>query len=130
MIVLDASAVLEWLLNGHSAARVDARVASEDGHVHAPHLIDLEVLQVLRRLVREKAIGVERAGEAIEDFHALAIDRHGHRQFVSRIWEHRANLTAYDAAYVALAESLDCPLVTHDARLFRSPGHRARIELV
>lgn len=130
MIVLDASAALEWLLNRPSASKLEARLASEYGHVYAPHLIDVEVLQVLRRFAREKTIGVERAHEAIEDFHALAIGRHGHRRLVPRIWEIRANLTAYDAAYVALAETLDCPLVTHDARLARSPGHRARIELI
>ena len=130
MIVIDASAALEWLRKRPSAPKLTARIASEYGHMHAPHLIDLEVIQVLRRLTRENVVGAERAREAIEDFHGLAIDRHGHREFASRIWELRANLTAYDAAYVALAESLDCPLVTHDARLFRSPGHRARIEMV
>lgn len=130
MIVLDASAVLEWLLEGPASGAIEARVEPEYGRLHAPHLVDLEVVQVLRRLVREGAVRERRAGEAVEDLLALRLVRHEHRRLTARIWALRGNLTAYDAAYVALAESIGAPLLTRDARLARSSGHRARIELV
>jgi len=96
----------------------------------APHLIDVEVAQVLRRLERSGEMDKERGEEAIRDLSDMRIIRYGHEILMGRVWELRHNLTAYDAVYVALAEVLDAPLITCDGRLSRSGGHRARIRLV
>ncbi len=130
MIVVDASAVLELLLNGRAATRLRARLLAAGQTLHAPELIDLEVLQVLRRFVRDRDLSLDRATEALSDYRDLGIDRFSHELLLGRVWELRANLTAYDAAYVALAELLDAPLLTADHRLARSPGHHAKIELI
>jgi predicted nucleic acid-binding protein len=90
-------------------------------------LPDVEVAHVLRRLVVARELSDERAREAIEDLLALPLQRHPHALFLHRAWEPRRSLTAHDAVHVALAEALDAPLVTCDARLARSHGHRARI---
>lgn len=129
MIVIDASAVLELLLRTGRAESVGRSALAADERLHAPHLLDVEVTQALRRLVRLNGIGVERAGQALDDFEALLVERHSHHELVRRIWQLRESLTAYDGAYVALAEALDAPLLTCDAKLARSHGHRARIEL-
>jgi predicted nucleic acid-binding protein len=130
MIVLDASAVLELLLGGPGGVVVRQRIASPDETLHAPHLLDLEVPQVLRRYSASGALSSERARLAIEDLAALDLERYPHEPLLDRVWQLRDNLTAYDAAYVALAEALDAPLLTFDARLANAPGHRARIELL
>lgn len=130
MIVLDASALLELLLGTGRAERVGARALAPDERLHAPHLVDVEVVQVLRRLVQRKDITVSRAAHALDDFAALPVERHSHQDLLPRIWALRDSLTAYDAAYVALAEGLQAPLLTCDARLGRSHGHQARIEIV
>jgi predicted nucleic acid-binding protein len=130
MIVVDASVVLEALLGSRLAAQARDVVFDPDAILHAPHLIDLEVVQVVRRYSLKGAMPDRRVGELIDDFLALPIERFAHEIFLGRIWELRANLTAYDAAYVSLAEALDVPLVTCDDRLAGSAGHRARIELV
>jgi predicted nucleic acid-binding protein len=130
MIVLDASAALEWLLRHPAASRVEQRISEAGEWVLAPHLLDVEILQVVRRLVGLHAIDDVRAAELFEDFAGLRIVRCSHRPFSARIWELRANLTACDAAYVAVAESFDAVLLTHDARLARTSGHRAQVELV
>ena len=96
--------------------------------LHAPHLIDIETTQVLRRHVAKGAIGAQRGREAIQDVGALALRRYGHVDLLPRVWEMRDNLTAYDAVYVALAAVLDAPLLTCDRRLAAAAGHRARIE--
>lgn len=98
--------------------------------LHAPHLIDLEVLQVLRRYVLHGDLAPGRAQEALDDLAALPLERYSHQPFGARVWELRHNLTAYDGAYVALAEALDAPLVTADGPLARSTGHRARVEVL
>ncbi len=130
MIVVDASAVLELLLNGRAATRLRARLFAAGQTLHAPEVIDLEVLQVLRRFVRDRDLSLDRAAEALSDYRDLGIDRFSHELLLERAWELRTNLTAYDAAYVALAELLDAPLLTADQRLARSPGHEAEIELI
>jgi predicted nucleic acid-binding protein len=130
VIVVDASAVLELLLGTERAERVAARVFAPDERLDAPHLLDIEVGQALRRLAQLNAITVLRAEEALADFASLLIERHAHRELLPRIWQLRDSLTAYDAAYVALAEALDAPLLTCDAKLGRARGHRARIEVV
>lgn len=129
MIVLDASAAVEWLLQTTSGMLIEKRIFSRSESVHAPHLLDLEVLQVLRRLSRERLISEKRADEALSDLLSLRIARYPHVIFLSRIWQQRHNLSAYDAAYVALAERLGATLVTRDARLSAAAGHFASIEL-
>lgn len=130
MIVVDASAVLELLLGTAIAPRVTARLLDQAESLHAPHLLDIEVAQVLRRFAAAGELTATRGREALNDLDALPITRYPHDILLPRIWELRANLTAYDAAYVALAEALDAPLLTTDARLARAPGHRARVELM
>ena len=129
MIVVDASLVVDLVLARLPDEVVD-RVLDGRESVHAPHLLDVEVAQVLRRYARSGQISEERGAEAILDLGDLRTERHPHEPFLSRIWELRQNLTAYDAVYVALAEVLEAPLLTRDGRLANAPGHRAEIELV
>lgn len=129
MIVVDASAVLEVLLNTRVGARLADRLLAPGETLHAPHLIDVEVAQVLRRYWRTRELDDARGQEALEDLADLPLTRYPHGLLLPRIWELRDNVTAYDAAYVALAEALDAPLVTLDAALKSSRAHRARIEL-
>ena len=127
MIVLDASAAIDLLLElGPVAAWVEDRLAEEV--VHAPSVIDLEVTSAMRKLVGRQVIELDRAELALEDLVAMPLNRYPSTRLVDRIWALRANLTPYDAAYVALAEALDAPLLTTDARLARSAGHLATIE--
>ncbi len=130
MIVLDASAVLELLLATKAGRKIAERIRSPRLSLHVPHLLDLEVVQALRRYVATGSLGPERARLALEDLGDLDFVRHEHDVLLLRIWALRENLTAYDAAYVALAEGLKAPLLTLDKRLASAPGHRARIELV
>lgn len=129
MIVLDASCLVEVLLQSGDVAAVETRMRRARG-LHAPEVIDLEVLQVLRRLVAGRVLPADRAGMAIGALERLALRRWPHGMLRRRIWALRANLTAHDAAYVALAERLACPMVTRDAKLARASGHEARIELL
>ena len=129
MIVLDASAALDWLLQTAAGQRIEQRIYSHRESLHAPHLLDLEVGQVLRRLVREGAVSAHRAEQAIEDLLDLRIARYPHFVLLPRIWQLRHNLSAYDAAYVALAENLGAGLLTRDARLASVSGLTAPIEL-
>jgi predicted nucleic acid-binding protein len=129
LIVVDASALLEVLLRTGAAPGVETRLFG--GHtLHAPHLLDLEVAQVLRRYERAGELTAQRAGEALEDLAAFRIERYPHHLFLPRVWALRQNATAYDACYLALAEALDAPLVTRDRRLAKVPGHGARVEVV
>ena len=130
MIVVDASALLEVLLNTPVSARIADRLFDGNESLHAPHVLDLEVAQVLRRYVLSGAMDPERGEQALEDLAALPLNRYPHEIFLFRIWALRRNLTAYDAAYVALAEALDAPLITRDAALGRASGHHARIETI
>ena len=130
MIVADASAVLELLLRTSKAQALDELLLSSDARLHAPHLIDVEVTQTLRRLVLGGDLGERRAVQAIDDFRGIRIERHPHADLVRRAWQLRTALTAYDAMYVALAEALDAPLVTCDARLARAHGHSAVVQAV
>lgn len=100
-----------------------------DGDLHAPHLIDIEFLHALRRLSMTDGISADRAADARTDFADLALTRYLHHELSDRIWALRGNLTAYDAAFVALAEALATRLVTCDARVASAPGHGAAVEL-
>lgn len=130
MIVLDASALLEFLLQTTLGTRVEARLLRDEDEFHAPHLVDVEVIQGLRRLVREGEVAAGRAAEAIADLADLDLHRHPHLDLLPRAWKLRDNVTAYDAMYVALAEALDAPVITCDAPLAKSAGHHARIEAI
>ncbi len=130
MIVLDASAVLEVLLATPVGATIEERVFSGDETLHAPHLLDLEVAQVLRRYNASGEMDGERGRIALQDLSDLPIHRYPHEVLMPRIWELRHNATAYDAAYLALAEALRAPLLTRDARLASVPGHPVSVELM
>ena len=130
MIVLDASAAIEWLLQSPAGIKIDKRIFSVSESLHVPHLLDIEVAQVLRRYVREKTIPAQRGREALEDLNGLPLSRYPHDFLITRVWELRSTLTAYDAVYVALAEALDAPLLTCDRRLASASGHSADVEIV
>jgi predicted nucleic acid-binding protein len=128
VIVLDASAAFEWLLETPTGSRVDERILSES--LHAPHLIDVEVAQVLRRYAALGVVTASRARGALQDLIDLRLVRYPHDFLLPRIWELRENFTAYDAAYVALAETLDAPLVTCDRKIASASLHHARVEVI
>ena len=130
MIVLDASAVVELLLDTVAGRRVAILIADAAMGLHVPHLVDVEVLSVLRRFAREGVIDEGEAESAVHDLLALDLQRHSHEALLERAWVLRKNVTAYDAMYVALAEALSATLVTCDARLARASGINARIEVV
>jgi predicted nucleic acid-binding protein len=129
VIVLDASAAVDWLLQTSAGQRIENRIYAHNESLHTPHLLDLEVTQVLRRLVREGALSAHRANEAIRDLLDLRITRYPHVVLLPRIWQLRHNFSAYDAAYIVLAEKLGGALVTRDRRLAAPTGHAATIEL-
>ncbi len=125
MIVVAAAVVIELLLRTAAGRQLEDRVLLADETLHTPHLLDLEVTQVLRRYARAALLSVARGTEALRDLLDLPLHRYPHDLFLPRIWELGDNVTAYDAAYLALAESLDAPLLTRDARLGAASGHRA-----
>ncbi|MGH3091999.1 MAG: type II toxin-antitoxin system VapC family toxin [Gaiellaceae bacterium] len=127
MIVLDASAGVDFLLRRGAKGDWAAAWIRRAEVVHAPHLVDLEVVSVMRKLLLAGEVSARRAREALDDFAQLAIVRYAALPFASRVWELRGRLTPYDAAYVALAEALELRLVTTDERLARAGGHRAEI---
>jgi predicted nucleic acid-binding protein len=130
VIVPDASVIIEMLLRTESAARIEDRLLDPRESLHAPHLLDLEVAQVLRRYVARGEMRPERGRLAVELLAKFPITRYSHEPLMSRIWSLRHNLTAYDAAYVALSEGLGAALLTRDARIADATGHRAEIELI
>jgi predicted nucleic acid-binding protein len=109
MIVLDTSAAVDWLLRTPAGQLIEQRIYAHQDTLHSVHLLDVEFLQVLRRLVRKGILTPRRAEEAIEDMLSLRITRYAPALLLGRIWRLRQNLTAYDAAYVALAEELRAP---------------------
>jgi predicted nucleic acid-binding protein len=130
MIVVDASAMLEALLRTPAGAAVERRLFEARQTLHAPHLLDVEVAQVIRRYAANGEIDDGRGRAALADLSDFPVRRYPHDFLLPRIWELRNNLTAYDAAYVALAEALDAPLLTRDQRLASAAGHHAQVELV
>ncbi len=129
MIVLDASAAIEWLLHTPAGQRIEQRIYSRHESLHGPHLLDIEVAHTLRRFVREGSVTAQRAEEAVYDLLSTRLTRYPHSLFLPWIWQHRHNLSAYDAAYVGLAEKLDAALLTRDGRLAAASGHDAKVEL-
>ncbi len=127
MIVVDTSAILSALAGRPPSSSLAERLVS-DGDLHAPHLIDVEVLHAARGLVLGGKLSLDRAADLRDDYSALSIVRYPHHPLADRVWELRANLTAYDAVFVALSEALRVPLVTCDAAL-AAGGHHARVEL-
>ena len=129
MIVLDASAAVDWLLQTTAGQRIENRIYSRSETLHAPHLLDLEVTQVLRRLARQGVVSLRRANEAVRDLLDLRITRYPHTLLVPRIWQLPHNFSAYDAAYIVLAEKLGAALVTRDAQLASASGRAATVEV-
>jgi predicted nucleic acid-binding protein len=129
MIVLDASAAIDWLLQTAPGQEIENRIYSRRESLHAPHLLDLEIAQVLRRLLREGLVSGPRADQAIQDLLDLRITRYPHFVFLPHIWRLRDNFSAYDAAYVALAEKIGATLLTRDARLASASARVVSAEL-
>jgi predicted nucleic acid-binding protein len=130
VIVLDASALVELLLGTADGEAVASRIADPGLSLHVPHLVDLEIVQALRRYVREREIDGSDAKLMLQELRALDLQRHAHEPLLDRVWALRSNLTAYDAVYVALAEALDAVLVTCDRRLAQAPAVSRRVEHV
>lgn len=129
MIVVDASVALEIVIGTATGQALASDVLSSE-EIHAPHLLDIEVAHVLRGYVRRRELTEVRADAALATLTDLPVERHPHDFLLPRMWSLRANLTGYDAAYVALAEILDVPLWTRDRRIAAAPGVRARVTLV
>jgi len=130
VIVLDASAVVELLLGTSLGKAVAERLLDPRIGLHAPHLIDVEIAQAVRRYVRAGTLHPGAALAVLEDLGSLDIERHSHEALLGRVWALRDNMSAYDAVYVALAEALETTLLTCDGRLARAPGMSRRVELV
>lgn len=130
MIVLDASALAEYLVGTRVGAEVDRMLTADGGPMHLPHLAVIETASVFRASVARGALGRETAGHALADLHDFPATLHPAGPFLDRVWELRHAVTAYDGLYVALAEALDARLLTLDARLARSHGHQARIDVL
>jgi predicted nucleic acid-binding protein len=129
VIVVDASAVIETLLRTPAAVAIEARLFDPRETLHAPHLLDVEVAQAIRRYAARGDIDGERGAAALADLADLPLRRYPHDFLLPRVWELRNNLTATDAVYVALAEALGASLLTRDRRLAGAAGLRIRIEL-
>ena len=127
MTVVDSSAVVMALAVDDGDRTLTERLRAE--RLHAPYLVDVEVTHALRGLVRRRVLHQDRATDALADFGALRLIRYPHLPLLARVWQLRGTLSAYDATFVALAEVLDTPLVTCDARLAAAGGHNAEVEL-
>jgi predicted nucleic acid-binding protein len=129
-MVVDASALIEVLLRTTESALVEERLFAPGEILYAPYLIDIETAQVLRRYAAGGEIDGARGLAALSDLADFPLRRYPHDFLLPRVWDLRHNLTAYDAIYVALAETLDATLLTRDRRLAAASGHRAQVELV
>jgi predicted nucleic acid-binding protein len=128
VIVVDCAAVIDALVAGEDADELRAVLSTED--LHSPALLDFEVVSALRGLTLGGHLSGARAEDALTDFDDLPIQRWSSADALRRrAFRLRANLSSFDAAYIALAEALQCPLLTRDLRLARSGGHSARVEV-
>jgi predicted nucleic acid-binding protein len=130
VIVIDASALLEVLLRTRRASGIETWLFGTRQSLHSPHLLDVEVAQVIRRFAMAREIEGERARAALDDLMGFPIWRHPHDFLLPRIWALRDNFSAYDAVYVALAEVLEATLLTHDRRLAVAARQHVSVELV
>lgn len=128
MIVIDTSALIDALLGRPVKPDLLARLA-DDGDLHAPHLIDVEILHALRRLALTGVVAEDRLADARTDIADITLTRYPLGSLADRVWQLRHHLTAYDATFIALAETLNAPLITCDRRLARAGGHDAQIEV-
>lgn len=129
-MVVDASALIEFLLGtarGSAVRDLLPMAEDEPGEVHAPAHLDVEVAHALRRMEAAEALSPARAAQCLSLLGELPLRRHRPAALLPRMWHHRHNLTAYDAAYVALAEALECPVLTCDEKLSRAPGVTAEV---
>ncbi len=129
VLVVDASCLYEVVADGTGAERVRRRLAADPDHA-APHVVDVEVVSIIRRDHRLGRLDDTAADQAVDDLRDWPGERFGHQPLLGRLWELRANVRAWDAAYVALAEALSATLLTLDGRLATAPGPRCRIEVV
>lgn len=130
MIVLDASVVVDFLLQLPPADVIAERLLADASGLASPHLLDAEVGQVLRRFVLKGQLAAAHAAAALRDLQEMPIIRYDHGPFLERAFELRDNATFYDALYIVLAESLVAPLLTRDGALAAIPGHRAAVEVL
>jgi predicted nucleic acid-binding protein len=130
VIVVDASVLAAALGDDGSDGDLARRRLSADPNLHAPHLVDLEVLSVWRRRAVVGDLGERRSSLALQDLADLPIVRYPHLPFAARVWELRHNVTPYDAAYIALAETLECPFVTADAKVAAAGGIKCTVEVL
>lgn len=130
LIVIDSSVVVDAMADDWERGELARERLARDSDLHAPHLVDLEFASALRRMEAVGAITPDRATAALDDFGVLALSRYPHAPLLGRVWELRANVRSYDAVYVALAESLECTLVTADAHLSRVRSVRCPVDLL
>jgi len=133
MLVIDASAVADLLLARPNAEPIQGHIRSHDYALHAPHLLDVEVLSALRRVVATGQASIARAGQAVEDLLDLPLERYSHEVLAVKVWELRDNFSAYDATYLALAEALEtggAPLLTADVRFARAARTHSFVEVL
>lgn len=131
MIVLDASVVIDLLLNIEPYfEKIYERIKHESPNLFAPYLLDAEITQVLRTFTLKEEITITRANFALEDYKNLPIYRYPHLQLIDRAFELRNNVTIYDALYLSLAESIEVPLLTRDKSLAEVPKLNAKVELI
>lgn len=128
--MLDASVLVEALTDGVRGEQARASIQSSPGWLWAPFVVDAEVGHALRGNVRAGLASAKAAKAALDDLMEMRLERVSHRFLSERAWEMRDNLSFYDGLYVALAEALEAPLVTFDARLAKAPGLRAEVELL
>lgn len=129
MIVVDASALIEVLLRSSTGAKIWRRLSAAEETLHAPHLIDVETAQVMRRYVQQGELTAERGRAIVQLLPQIPVRRYSHVPLLPRMWALRSNATAYDAAYLSLAEVLEATLVTCDSAMQSVPGVTAAVEV-